>query len=220
VSIDRVRALRAVGTAGPLVFTLDWLLLGRAHRGYAPARETISSLSAHDAAGWPWMVGGQVAMAAGCLALAVLVRWRLGPHGTLGAALMVLAAYGILQASAFRTICNRSDSPWCTPLPRTAYGHQQWLHGIGTGIAFGTLVTACFAVAWAARHARLPDLARVSSAAGLVCLPLVAWFLLSAESAWHGLSEKLFLLTLAGWTVYSTRRLAAGLQAGESTGDG
>jgi Protein of unknown function (DUF998) len=209
LSLGRARALGVVGTAGPVVFTLDWLLLGFTHLEYAPRRETISALSAHDAPGWAWMVAGQVAMVAGCLAIAALVRAALGRRGRAGAVLMVLAGYGIVQASAFRTICNRSDSAWCTPLPRSAYPDQQWLHGTGTGVAFGSLLLGCLAVAWAAWGARLVVLAAVSATAGMISLPLVAWFLSNAESSWHGFAEKLFLITLAGWATYVGHRLAA-----------
>ena len=213
LSVDRVHALGALGTVAPLVFTLDWLLLGLWHRGYDPSRETISSLSAHDATGWPWMVAGQISMAAGALAVALLARSALGRPGAVGAAFMALACYGIVQASVFRTICNHSDSRWCMPLPRSAFPHQQWLHGIGTGVAFASLLLGCLGVAWAARRARLMDVAVVSAAAGLISVPLVAWFLSNAESALHGFAEKLFLLTLAGWAAYTSHRLAAAVRA-------
>jgi hypothetical protein len=205
----RRRSLGIVATTGPAVFTLVWLLLGFSHLGYAPRRETISSLSAHDVPGWQWMVAGQVALAAGCWALAVLVRPMIGRRGLVAAWFFALAAYGTLQASAFRTICNHSDAGWCTPLPRSAYPHQQWLHGTGTGIAFGSLLAACVATAWAALGAGLRDLAVVSVAAEVISLPVVIWFLSDAESSWHGFAEKVFLVTLAGWTSYSGHRLAA-----------
>ncbi len=209
LSVERMRALGVVGTAGPLVFTLDWLLLGLSHPGYTARQETISSLSAHDVPGWPWMVAGQVAMAAALLAIAVLARSALGRRGTAGAVFLVLAAFGIVQASIFRTICNRVDSGWCAPLARSAYPDQQWLHGTGTGVAFASSLLGCLAVAWAAWRAGLVDLAVVSTAAEVISLPLVAWFLLNAESSWHGFAEKLFLLTFAGWSAYSGHRLAA-----------
>src|SRR6266700_5231596 len=135
----------AVAVLGPLLFTIDWVLLGWSHRGYIPRQETISSLSAHDVPGWPWMVVGQLALGAGFAALAVLAARTWGRPGLWPAVLAALAAYGTLQASAFRTICNHSDASWCTPLPRSAYPRSQWLHGTGTGIAFGGVLLACLA---------------------------------------------------------------------------
>src|SRR5947207_10160973 len=105
----RPTVLRAVAVGGTLAFTLTWLLLGWSHAGYRPRAETISSLSAHDAAGWPWMVAGQLALAAAFVSVAVLAVRCLGRRGTPVAVLLGLAALGTLQLSAFRTICNRSD---------------------------------------------------------------------------------------------------------------
>lgn len=204
------RALGVVAVAGPLAFTLVWVVLGLAHKGYAPRQETISSLSAHDVPGWPWMVAGQLALAAGFTALALLLPMALGGIGWWPAGFAYLAAYGTVQASAFRTICNHSDAGWCTPLPRSAYPRSQWLHGIGTGIAFGGVLLACAATAYAAGRSgpAWHDVVVWSVAAEAVALPHVGWFLLNAESSWHGWAEKVFLTTLASWVAWCGHRLA------------
>ena len=195
------RALGVVAVAGPLAFTLVWVVLGLAHKGYVPRQETISSLSAHDVPGWPWMVAGQLALAAGFAALALLLPMALGGIGWWPAGFAYLAAYGTVQASAFRTICNHSDAGWCVPLPRSAYPRSQWLHGTGTGIAFGGVLLACAATAYAAGRSgpAWHDVVVWSVAAEAVALPHVVWFLLNAESSWHGWAEKVFLTTLASW---------------------
>lgn len=209
-SVDtRLRVLRATAVAGPVLFTADWLLLGLAHDGYRPRQETISSLSAHGAADWPVMVVGQLALAAALLAVARLCAIALGRAGALTAGLLGLAALGTLQLSAFRTICNRSDAGWCTPLPRSAFPQQQWLHGIGTAMAFAGLQLACVACARATwRVPGLHDLAVVALVAEAVALPAVLWFLANAETTWHGLAEKVFLVSLATFTGYAGLRLA------------
>ena len=207
----------AVG--GPVVFTLDWVLLGWSHRGYRPRAETISSLSAHDASGWPVMVVGQLALAAAFVAVAVLLVAGLGRRGWPAAGLLGLATVGTIQLSAFRTICNRSDVGWCTPLPHTAYGHEQWLHGTGTAAAFAGLLLACLATAWGAWPVvELRDLVVASVAAEVVALPFVLWFLANADDpldrSWHGFAEKVFFSALAAWTAYAGIRLAAVVRAG------
>jgi hypothetical protein len=209
-----VRVLRAVAVAGPVVFTLDWLLLGWAHRGYRPRVETISSLSAHDASGWPVMVVGQLALAVGFVAVAVLAVAALGRRGWPTATLLALTTLGAVQLSAFRTVCTQSDASWCTPLPRSAYPDQQWLHGIGTGIAFTCLVLACLACAWATWSVRpLRDLAVASVATAVVAVPSVFWFLSNAsdpvDQSWHGFAEKIFFSALATWTAFAGVRLAS-----------
>jgi hypothetical protein len=200
--------LAAAACCGPALFTLDWAVLGAWHRGYRPRSETISSLSAHNAPGWGWMVAGQLALAAGVAALAVLVTRGLGRRGWPAAAMLTLAVVGTLQASAFRTICNSADAGWCTPLPRSAYPSAQWAHGIGTGVAFGGLLCACLATALAV----WPDPAHrpvlVASAVCLaVALPHVVWFLALSSSSWHGWAEKVFLVSLAGWVAFCGVRL-------------
>jgi Protein of unknown function (DUF998) len=204
------RALGWVGVAGPVAFTVDWAVLGRVHDGYAPRTETISSLSAHDASGWGWMVAGQLCLAMSFVAVSVLLAYRLGLPGLVAAGWLTLAAYGTLQASAFRTICNHTDAAWCTPQPRSAHPDAQWLHGLGTGIAFGALQLAVVATAWAAWRAGSTwrDVLVVSAVAEGIALPLVVLFLRNAESTWHGVTEKVFLTTLAGWTVYCAVRLS------------
>jgi hypothetical protein len=208
----RLAGLGAVAVLGPVVFTVDWVVLGAWHRGYIPRQETISSLSAHDVPGWWWMVAGQLALGAGFAALAVLTARAWGRPGRWPAAFAALAAYGTFQASAFRTICNRSDAGWCTPLPRSAYPHAQWLHGTGTGLAFGGVLVACLASAVVAARAGdgWRDVAVRSLVALVVSAPAVAWFLANAETSWHGLAEKIFLVTLAAWVSWCGYRLPLG----------
>jgi len=203
-------ALAVVAVGGPAMFTATWLVLGWSHHGYLPRQETISSLSAHDVPDWGWMVAGQLALAAGFAAVAVLLPGGLGRAGLLPATFAGIAAYGTVQASAFRTICNHSDSTWCTPLPRSAYPRSQWLHGTGTGLAFGGVLVACLATAIVAGFAgeAYHDVVRVSVAAFVVSLPSVVWFLLNAETSWHGLAEKTFLVALAWWVAWTGPRMA------------
>ena len=47
-----------------------------------------------------------------------------------------------------------------------------------------------------------------SLAAEAVALPHVVWFLLNAETSWHGFAEKVFLTTLAAWVAWCGHRLA------------
>jgi hypothetical protein len=206
----RARTLGGVAVAGPALFTATWVVLGATHPGYVPRQETISSLSAHDVPGWPWMVAGQLCLAAGFAALAALVGSTFGRRGVAGAVCLALATYGTVQASAFRTICNRQDAGWCTPLTRADYPHDQWLHGTGTGVAFGGVLLSCLAVAYAAARSgrRWHDVVVWSLLAEAVALPHVVWFLLSAESSWHGLAEKVFLSVLCAWTAWCGFRLA------------
>jgi len=154
------------------------------------------------------MVVGQVGLTLGFVSLVVLCLVHLGPRGRLPAGCFALAALGTAQLTAFRTICNRSDVAWYTPLPRSAYPSQQWAHGIGTGIAFGALLLAGLAVGRATwSEPGLRDVAAVAVGSVVLSLPCVVWFLLNAETVWHGLAEKIFLAALATFASYTGWRL-------------
>ncbi len=213
-----MRQLRVLAVAGPVLFTLTWMLLGWSHVGYRPDRETISSLSAHGAPGWPVMVAGQVSLVVAFLAVAILCVRVLGRPGIGPAVLFGVAAAGTVQASVFRTICTQVDAGWCTPMTRSAFPHQQWAHGIGTAMPFVALPLACLVVAWVTwRVDGLRDVAAVALAVLVVALPSVWWFL-TQGTGWHGLSEKVFLTALAAFTGYLGFRLGGYVREQEGVG--
>jgi Protein of unknown function (DUF998) len=202
------RVLTALAIAAPLVFTVDWVLLGLSHRGYSMRTETISALSAHNAPGWALESAGGLVLATGFVLVAVLLIDRLGARAAVPALFFGLSALGTAQASVFRTICFTNDGAWCTPLPRSAYPSGQWLHGVGTGVVFTSLLLACLSLAWVTR--RIPDLrdlAPLSVATAVVCVPAVVWFLRNVNTHWHGFAEKVFLFVLAAWTSYTAFRI-------------
>jgi hypothetical protein len=204
----RRRLLTALATWAPVVFTLVWFLLGRSHDGYSARAETISALSAYDAPRWWVMAAGQLVLATGFVAGAMLAMGVLGRRGIPPAVLLGLAAVGTVQATAARTICSSTNAAWCTPLPHTAHGWAQWWHGVGAGIAFTSLLLACLAMVWACYP--IPGLRRlawVSLVAEAIALPHVLWFLNNVGTDWHGWAEKVFLTTLAAWSAYAGHRL-------------
>jgi hypothetical protein len=202
--------LASLATWGPVAFTIDWVLLGWSHHGYSARAETISALSAYDASRWWVMATGQLVLAAGFVCCAVLTVQAVGREGLLPATFLVLAAVGTVQATLARTICTTTNSAWCEPLPHDVHGWAQWIHGVGAGIAFTSLLLACLAMAWATRKGRdLRDVFVVSLAAELVALPHIVWFLNNVDTTWHGWAEKVFLTSLAAWSAYAGHRLGA-----------
>lgn len=207
---DRPRALATLATWAPIVFTVDWILLGWSHDGYSPRAETISALSAYDASRWWVMALGQLVLATGFVACALLTVHALRRRGFLPAILLALAALGIVQATLARTICSSTNAAWCTPLPHSAHGWAQWWHGVGAGIAFTSLLLACLAMAFAAHGVPgFRRLAQVSIVAEFIALPHMLWFLNNVGTAWHGWAEKVFLTSLAAWSAYAGHRLGA-----------
>jgi Protein of unknown function (DUF998) len=203
-----MKVMRVLAVAGPVLFTLDWLVLGLSHRGYDARAETISALSAHNARLWGVMAAGQLAFALALIAVAVAFVRSLGRRGLPTAVLLTLSAYGTIQLTVFRTICTHTDAGWCTPLPRAAYPHQQWAHGVGAGIAFVSLHLACLTAAAATwRLTGMRAVALVAAVAELIALPALIWFVTNADTSWHGFAEKLFLTALATFVAYSGLRL-------------
>ncbi len=209
----KVRLAAALSVAGPLLFTLDWVLDGWAHRGYSLTAEPISALSAHDAsAAWVVLIG-QFAFVVAFVALSWLVWRSLGRRGIPAVILLLLTAVGTAVLSLERTICTDTDRAWCTPLSHAAYPDAQWAHGIGTSIGFISALLAMLLLAWAAwPREDLHPLAVGSLVAEAIALPCVYWFLVTVGQQWHGLSEKIFLTTVAGWTAVTGIVLAAQLQ--------
>jgi Protein of unknown function (DUF998) len=209
----RVRLAAALSVAGPLLFTLDWVLDGWAHRGYSLTAEPISALSAHDAsAAWVALIG-QFAFVIAFVALSWLVWKSLRGRGIPAVVFLLLTAVGTTVLSVERTICTDTDRAWCTPLSHDAYPDAQWAHGIGTSIGFVSALVAMLLVAWAAwPREDLHPLAVGSLVAEAIALPCVYWFLVTVGQQWHGLSEKIFLTTIAGWTAVTGIVLAAQLQ--------
>ena len=147
-----------------------------------------------------WLPGNSFAV--GFAVTALLVVDSLGVRGLPPAVFLALAAAGSVQASFARTICFTNDGAWCTPLSRSAYPSAQWLHGIGTGVAFTSLLLACLAFVLVARgEPALRPPARAALAAVTIAGPMCFWFLATRPRRGTG-SQKIFLLVLGAWTSY------------------
>ncbi len=157
-----------MGVAGPVVFTLLWIVLGDAHSGYSQRTETISALAAVGAPGRWLMLAGfgllAVSLAVTALGAAAPGDPSLGDpslgdpslggtvsrrYGSLAPAFVGVAALGVLLAAVAPTSC--SNAAWCRPVSYSGVGG--W-HALGAGLMFAGLPLAMLAVAWVSRRWR------------------------------------------------------------------
>ncbi|MGA8116323.1 MAG: DUF998 domain-containing protein, partial [Actinocatenispora sp.] len=185
------RGLAALAVAGPVLFTLAWLVLGAATGGYSQPAETISALAAPGSPGRPAMVAGMAVLTLSLAGTALLVG-RSGRYAVPTTALLIAGTAGSLVATVFPTGCT--NPAWCDPVSSSPVGTT---HAVGAGLLFVGLPVAMLTVAvtrGAGRAARW-----CSAATFAVAAPLLAWFVLGPDD-WSGLAEKIFLTVLLVWT--------------------
>ncbi len=199
---------RAVGVAGPVVFTLLWIVLGDASPGYSQRAETISALSAVGAPG-RWIMLAGFALLAVSFAVTAAAGLASGRYGTAAPAFVGIAALGVLIAAVAPTSC--SNPAWCRPVSASPVGG--W-HALGAGLMFAGLPLAMLAVAWSSR--RGPRRRGSSRRAGgfdawlavvtfVVAVPLLLWFL-SDPGSWRGFAEKAYVTVLLAWAAWLATR--------------
>lgn len=166
----RTRALLACGTvAGPLFIAVG-LLQAFTREGFDLRRHPISLLSNGDL-GWiqitSFIVNGLL-----FLALAVGMRQALHPGrgGTWGPLLVGLVGVGMIAAGFF--VADPADGfPPGTPLGRPAtLSWHGTLHFVAAGVAFLSLIAACFVVARRSAALGQRGWAQYSVATGVVFL--------------------------------------------------
>jgi hypothetical membrane protein len=103
-SAGRGEPLGGLAVAGPLLFTLAWLIAWPVQDEYSARRETISALAAVDAQqGWIMILGFlALGLGSAALGLALPRAARSGISTRIGAALLLLAGLGIVVACGSR----------------------------------------------------------------------------------------------------------------------
>jgi hypothetical membrane protein len=106
--------LGRLALAGPIAFTIAWLIGGLVQDEYSFRQEDISALAAMDAQ-YAWiMITGFVLLGAGTVALgAGLASTLKYPSALIGSVLLMIAGIGLAVAGLARNDC----SPNCRPAP-------------------------------------------------------------------------------------------------------
>ena len=204
------RRVGAIAVAGPVVFTVAWLVAWAVQDTYSPRREDISALAALDAQ-QPWlMVVGFVALAVGVVALGIGLSRAVegGKAARVGALLVLIAGLGILVAGFARNDCS-SELAACKA--RIDAGDVSWHHGVHdavSGLVFLAFVVAQLVLARAFRRdPSWRDLRAYSIVSGALTLALLVLFGTGATDDWNGLVQRAFLAVLFAWTIVLGMRL-------------
>ena len=200
-SFPSPRLAACCGVAGPIMFTLAWIVLGAAWPGYDPRAHYISELAASDAP-HAW------AMVAAFLLLGVLVLvFARGLWGVLGT--IVPALVGVFGAGSIGSGIARCD-PGCGG---ASFANQA--HTTITYCGLGALTLATLALPWVVGRDPSPAAAgtrrgyRVYSALTGVLAAII--FVRGFEAfGGVGLGQRLFVSLLFVWLVVLAMRLGRG----------
>jgi hypothetical membrane protein len=187
--------------AGPIAFTIAWLLGGLVQDEYNFRREDISALAALDAQ-HPWiMITGFVLLGAGTVALAAGLASTLRyPSGVIASVLLTIAGIGLVVVGLARNDCSGA-LPACAA--RVDAGATSWhdqLHDNVSLILFLALISALLVYARAfGRDDHWRPLRTYSIVTGLLGFGLLVLYVIEPAPAWNGLVQRIFVTVLFLW---------------------
>ena len=202
--------LGRLAMAGPIAFTIAWLVGGIVQDEYSLSQEDISALAAMDAQhAWIMITGfvllglGTVALAAG---LASTLRYL---SAAIGSVLLMIAGIGLTAAGLARNDCS-SELPACAA--RVDAGEVSWhdqVHDNISLILFLALIAAPLVFARAfGRDDRWRPLRTYSIVTGLLGFALLVLYVIGSAGAWKGLVQRSFISVLLVWIALVGFRLS------------
>lgn len=204
------RLLGTLAAVGPPVCALAWLIAPSMQPGYNPWREDLSTLAALDAA-HPWItITGELLLAVAVLALARGLAISLtGPDVIVAVCLLVSGGLGILVQAVAREDCGTQVAACAA---RLHAGHASWhhtLHDATSALAFITVLAAPLVLGRPFRHhphwCQLTNPCLITAALGVA---LLISYASTADGAWAGLTERIFLTVPLAWISLTGIRLA------------
>ena len=207
---SRRRLLGMLGVAGPIVFTLAWLVAWAAQDDYSPRHEDISALAALDAQ-HPWiMIAGLLTLGIcmSALALGLFGAIRDGLSARVGPAILLLIGLGFVAVGLMRNDCS-SEVEACAA--RVKAGDVSWHHNAHDGtsvVMFVLFIAVQFIFARAFRtDARWSSLRRFSLATGTLTFALAALYGSEILGDSNGIAQRLFVAVPFLWLVVMGMRL-------------
>jgi hypothetical membrane protein len=202
--------LGRLAIAGPIAFTLAWLVGGLVQDEYSVRQEDISALAALDARyAWIMIAGflllgvGTVALAAG---LASTLKYR---SARVGSVLLMIAGVGIAVAGLARNDCS-SELLACAV--RVDAGEVSWhhkLHDTVSLVVFLALIAAPLVVARAfGRDISWRPLRTYSIVTGLFGFVLLVLYVVEAGGPSNGIMQRVFVSVLFVWIAVAGSRLS------------
>ena len=202
--------LGRLALAGPIAFTIAWLIGGLVQDEYCFRQEDISALAAMDAQ-YAWiMITGFVLLGAGTVALAAGLASTLKyPSALIGSVLLMIAGIGLTVAGLARNDCS-SELPACAA--RVDAGEVSWHHQLHDNISlilFLALIAAPLVFARAfGRDDRWRPLRAYSIVTGLLGFALLVLYVIGSAGAWNGLVQRSFISVLLVWIALVGSRLS------------
>jgi hypothetical membrane protein len=202
--------LGRLAMAGPIVFTIAWLIGGLAQDAYSFRQEDISALAAMDAQ-YAWvMITGFVLLGLGTVALAAgLVSTLRYPSAVIGSVLLMIGGIGLVVAGLARNDCS-SELPACAA--RVDAGEVSWHHQVHDNVSlilFLALIAAPLVLARAfGRDDRWRPLRTYSILTGVLGLALLVLYIVVSAGAWSGLAQRTFVSVLFLWIAVVGFRLS------------
>jgi hypothetical membrane protein len=196
--------------AGPIAFTIAWLLGGLVQDEYSVRQEDISALAALDAQHAWIMITGFVLLGVGTVALAAGLASTLRyPSAVIGSVLLMIAGIGLAAAGLARNDCS-SELPACAA--RVDTGDVSWHHQVHDNVSliiFLALIAAplVFARAFGRDH-RWRPLRTYSIVTGLLGFALLVLYVIASAGTWNGLVQRIFVSVLFLWIAVLGFRLS------------
>jgi hypothetical membrane protein len=195
--------------AGPIAFTLGWLIGGLVQDAYS-FRQDISALAAMDAQ-YAWvMITGFVLLGLGTVALAAgLVSTLRYPSAVIGSVLLMIGGIGLVVAGLARNDCS-SELPACAA--RVDAGEVSWHHQVHDNVSlilFLALIGAPLVLARAfGRDDRWRPLRTCSILTGVLGFALLVLYIVVSAGAWNGFAQRTFVSVLFLWIAVVGSRLS------------
>jgi hypothetical membrane protein len=196
--------------AGPIAFTIAWLLGGLVQDEYSVRQEDVSALAALDAQHAWIVITGFVLLGVGTVALAASLASTLRyPSAVIGSVLLMIAGIGLAAAGLARNDCS-SELPACAA--RVDTGEVSWHHQVHDNVSliiFLALIAAplVFARAFGRDH-RWRPLRTYSIVTGLLGFALLVLYVIASAGTWNGLVQRIFVSVLFLWIAVLGFRLS------------
>jgi hypothetical membrane protein len=197
-----------LAVAGPIAFTIAWIVSGVLQDGYSIRRDYISELAALDARHAWIMIAGFLLLGVGTVALGIGLAGALeGRLARIGSILVALAGVGIIVIGLARVDC-RSRLAACAA--RIDSGDASWhsaTHELVSLLVFVALVAAPLMLARTFSGGAWRDLGTYSMITGVVGLVLLILLLSSVAGSWNGVVQRVFATVLLLWIAILGARL-------------
>jgi hypothetical membrane protein len=203
------RVLGSCAVAGPLIFTVAWLVAWPLQEQYSPLREDISGLAALDAQKPGIMILGFIALGLGATALGLgLMDALRGRSGRVGSASVIAAGVGLGVAGLARNDCSSELSSCAVAAEAGDVSVHHQIHDLVSLLVFVALIVGQLLCARAFRQdPQWRDLRTYSLVSGVLTLALLVLYIADAIDGWNGIVQRIFLAVPWIWIVVLGLRL-------------